>query len=142
MGDTDLETWLERKERGSFLALAGEQSLLHICSTHVCHLQFPPPTPKNIFCGSHLIFTHNTGLRVWGWGAKQRLESHSLPSENLPPDPRNLGRISAPKCPSTPRHNSSIPACEGISTGLGKQRSKLWSHGLFSSVCEPPVSRV
>lgn len=33
VGDTDLETWLERKERGSFLA--AEQPLLHTCSSHV-----------------------------------------------------------------------------------------------------------
>lgn len=42
VGDTDLETWLERKKRELFLALAGEKPPLHMCFTHVCHLQFPP----------------------------------------------------------------------------------------------------
>lgn len=60
----------------------------NLCCTYVLHTfaicSFLLPTPKNVFFGSHLIFTHNTELRNWGWGAKQRLESHSLPSENLP----------------------------------------------------------
>lgn len=61
-----------------------ETSVAHMLYTRLPSA-VPPPRPNNIFCGSHLIFTHNTELRNWGWGTKQRLKSHSLPSESFPP---------------------------------------------------------